>query len=116
MEATLTNAILSNPVLGAAGTVLAIVLLQWLRQWVPGLGPGSDSKRAGDADPPRTWQGKLVEGAEALEGLVDELRRQGDLKRREVECLERVERSLLELLARERAAASGGRARVRPSE
>lgn len=116
MDATLTASILSNPVLGACGTVLAIVLLQWLRNWIPGLGPGGDGKRPEPGEPLRSWQGKIAEGAEHLETIADELRRQSELKRREVETLERVERSLLELLARERAAGSSGRARVRPSE
>lgn len=110
MDATesLATAILSSPVAGAAGMVIGVVLLQYLRNFLPAFmtAPAGESTKASpEHDPPRGWQVDLREAGTHLEDIGDILKARNDLCRREIEAVERIERLLVELLARERAAA-----------
>ena len=106
--ASLATTLLASPVAAAAGMVVGIFLLNLLKGWLPAFVTGAAKPAAAEPETPRPWQLSVVDGAEAIERLVAELRDRNNLARREIEILGNVERSLLELLAERRL--SAGRA------
>jgi hypothetical protein len=101
------SSVATNPLLGAAGMVLFVVSLNYLKQFLPSL-IGGGASRPAEPELPRGGSG-LERLADQAENMVDELKRQNDIQRRLVESMERAERSLLELLARDRATAPPAR-------
>lgn len=103
------SGVASNPVLGAVGMLLLVLGMNWIKALFPALiagGGGGKAAPAPDPEPSRHgWQIDLREAGSHLEDIGEILRARNELARREAEAIERVERLLVELLARERAAA-----------
>jgi hypothetical protein len=107
----LTNAwltsVATNPLLGAAGMVLLVITLNYVKHFFPALIGGGGSRPA-EPEPARGRSG-MEEVVEHAHDIVEELKRQNEIQRRLVESMERAERSLLELIAHGRASAPPAR-------
>jgi hypothetical protein len=109
------TSIASSPVVGALSMLLLVLGMNWIKSAFPALVPGGGGKPpAHDAEPGRGWQTTLADASEHIDQIADVLKARNELARREIEAVERIERLLVELLARERAAAARNPSAPRP--
>lgn len=100
MTTTWLTSVATNPIAGSLGMLLLIIGINWLRPFLPFL-PGGGQGTKPPPDPPtgHGWQVSVGETAEAAEHIVDALKEQVSILRRETEAIERIERALAIWLA-----------------
>lgn len=102
----LTTAVLSNPVVGAVSMVVAIVLLNALKGWLPAFitAPlNAGGKVEPEPEPVRSWRAAAGDLADRADAISDHLKMQVEVLKRQTEAVERLERSIAILVAHERS-------------